>query len=56
MTCRPEWLVYSLEVDDEDNLSRQGQFNSAVKDLSTYKGDSYVIHGDTYVLVLHKCY
>ena len=47
--------MYSQEVDDEDNQSLLGQFNSAVKDLSTYKGDSYVIQGDTYVLVLHKC-
>ncbi len=53
MTCRSGSL-YSQEVDDEDNLSPLGQFDSAVKDLYAYKGDSYVI-GGTYVLFAACC-
>ncbi len=53
MTCR--YSLYSQEVDDEDNLSLLGQFDSAVKDLYTYKGDSYVIGEGTYVLFAACC-
>ncbi len=55
MTCRSDSLVYSQEVDDDDNLHILGQFDSAIKDLYTYKGDSYVIQGGLYVLVA-TCY